>query len=157
MHEIKLISKSLDDTSLIADYIASLFKNNNGGVLFLDGDLGAGKTTFTKAFAKHLNIYDVVTSPTFNIFKQYTIDENTMLNHFDLYRIMSNVYDQGFEDYWYSNDYNIIEWSTYLPDEFKGMYLVKIDIQIDNEIRIFKIITQQNILEDKEKINELIY
>lgn len=123
---------NIDEMKEFAQKLARKMKDSPG-IIFLDGDLGAGKTTFTKFFAKELGIEDVVTSPTFNIFKRYEF-ENSALNHFDLYRIQSDVYDQGFEEYWDNkNEITIIEWSIYLPGEFQEIASYKINITINSE------------------------
>ncbi|WP_423364554.1 tRNA (adenosine(37)-N6)-threonylcarbamoyltransferase complex ATPase subunit type 1 TsaE [Mycoplasma sp. P36-A1] len=135
--KLELILSSLDETALFAKKIASVVSKSKG-VIFLDGDLGAGKTTFTKLLAKNLGINEIVTSPTFNIFKRYEFNSSA-LNHFDLYRIKENVYDNGFEDYWFDpNEISIIEWSTFLPEEFQDICLLKLNIEIigDNKRKI---------------------
>jgi len=122
----------LEDLELFANKIAMLLKRDKG-VIFLDGELGAGKTTFTQLLGKALGIKQVITSPTFNIFKRYEFSDSA-LNHFDLYRIQDNVYDQGFEDYWEdTNEISMIEWSSYLPEEFQEMAILKINIKIIDE------------------------
>lgn len=85
-----------------------------GMVLTLNGDLGAGKTTFTKGIAKGLGIEKVVSSPTFTILKQYQGRLN--LNHFDAYRLEGQDIDLGFEDLIYSDDVSIIEWSGFIEE-----------------------------------------
>ncbi len=95
------------------------------------GKMGAGKTTFVKALCEELGVEDVITSPTFAIINEYTAstatsqgEENRMpIYHFDFYRIkrIEEVYDMGYEDYFYSGALCFIEWpeliEEILPDD----------------------------------------
>ena len=92
------------------------------------GSMGAGKTTFIKAVCEELGVTDVVTSPTFAIVNEYSIDHSPLnidhsLYHFDFYRIkkLEEVYDMGYEDYFYSGSLCFIEWpeliEELLPDD----------------------------------------
>lgn len=89
-------------------------------VICLNGDLGSGKTIFTKAFAKALGIHEGITSPTFNIIKEYN-DGELPLYHMDVYRLDGNVKDINIDDYFDKGGVTIIEWadtiSDHLPDE----------------------------------------
>jgi tRNA threonylcarbamoyladenosine biosynthesis protein TsaE len=92
--------------------------------------MGAGKTTFIKAICEELGVEDVITSPTFAIVNEYTISRQPspvthrpVVYHFDFYRIkkLEEVYDMGFEDYFYSGSLCLIEWpeliEEVLPDD----------------------------------------
>lgn len=99
-----------------------------GDVLSLEGDLGAGKTTFVQALAKTMDIKDTVTSPTFSIANFY--EGSTPLWHLDLYRLDTpeELEDIGYEDYFYPEDaITCIEWAEkaghYLP---KGLLTLRI-------------------------------
>ena len=83
-----------------------------GFVIGLIGDLGAGKTTFTKALAKGLGVEGVVTSPTFNIIKEY-YDGRLPLYHLDVYRLKSldEMENLGYEEYFYGEGITVIEWA----------------------------------------------
>ena len=92
------------------------------------GEMGAGKTTFIKAICEELGVEDVITSPTFAIVNEYSIDHSPLnidhsLYHFDFYRIkkLEEVYDMGYEDYFYSGSLCFIEWpeliEELLPDD----------------------------------------
>ncbi len=76
------------------------------------GKMGAGKTTFIKAVCEELGVEDVITSPTFAIVNEYQIKEKGKVFHFDFYRIrrLEEVYDMGYEDYFYSGALCFIEW-----------------------------------------------
>ncbi len=85
------------------------------------GKMGAGKTTFVKAICEELGVEDVITSPTFAIINEYEGEET--IYHFDFYRIkkLEEVYDMGYEDYFYSGALCFIEWpeliEEILPDD----------------------------------------
>ena len=85
------------------------------------GKMGAGKTTFVKAVCEQLGVDDVITSPTFAIVNEYS--GKTQVYHFDFYRIkkLEEVYDMGYEDYFYSGSLCFIEWpeliEEILPDD----------------------------------------
>ena len=89
-------------------------------VISLIGELGSGKTVFTKAFANSLGITEPVTSPTFNIIKEYN-DGELPLYHMDVYRVDGNVKDLNLDEYFYGNGITIVEWGDmieeFLPEE----------------------------------------
>ena len=104
-------------------------------VICLEGDLGSGKTIFTKGFAQAMEIDENITSPTFNIIKEYTTGEMP-LYHMDVYRLDGKVDDLGIEDYFSKDGVVIIEWADmikdYLPEE-------RLDIKIkvvDEDTRV---------------------
>ena len=81
------------------------------------GKMGAGKTTFIKAICEELGVDDVITSPTFAIVNEYTAQGDPVY-HFDFYRIkkLEEVYDMGYEDYFYSGALCFIEWPELIED-----------------------------------------
>ncbi|MBR2213610.1 MAG: tRNA (adenosine(37)-N6)-threonylcarbamoyltransferase complex ATPase subunit type 1 TsaE [Eubacterium sp.] len=93
-----------------------------GQIVCIDGDLGVGKTVFTKGFAKGLGVGDDVVSPTFTIIQEYT-DGRLPMYHFDVYRIghPDEMYDIGYEEYFYGDGVCLVEWSSrieeLLPEE----------------------------------------
>jgi tRNA threonylcarbamoyladenosine biosynthesis protein TsaE len=93
------------------------------------GHMGAGKTTFIKAICEALGVDDVITSPTFAIVNEYTA-QGSPIYHFDFYRIkkLEEVYDMGFEDYFYSGELCLIEWPE-LIEEVLPSDAVKVSIQ----------------------------
>lgn len=114
----KITSRSEKDTIELAQNLESeKFPNM---VICLQGDLGSGKTVFTKGFASSLGIEEAVTSPTFNIIKEYTSGEMD-LYHMDVYRLDGKVDELGIEEYYHKDGIVIIEWSDmikdYLPEE----------------------------------------
>lgn len=87
------------------------------------GKMGAGKTTFIKAICEALGVTDVITSPTFAIVNEYRSEEdNELIYHFDFYRIkkLDEVYDMGYEDYFYSGAVCFIEWPELIEDLLPG-------------------------------------
>lgn len=92
------------------------------------GNMGAGKTTFVKAVCEQLGVQDVITSPTFAIVNEYTGGDGTIY-HFDFYRIkkLEEVYDMGYEDYFYSGALCFIEWPE-LIEELLPEDAVKVNI-----------------------------
>jgi len=93
------------------------------------GTMGAGKTTFIKALCKLLGATDVVTSPTFALVNEYNTENGETLYHFDLYRINSvdELFDLGYEDYFFSDSYIFVEWAekaeALMPDMFKQVFI----------------------------------
>lgn len=143
--ENKITTYSEKETIEIAQNLESeKFPNM---VICLEGDLGSGKTVFTKGFAQALGIEETVTSPTFNIIKEYTNGE-LPLYHMDVYRLDGKVDDLGIEDYYTRGGVTIIEWSDmikdYLPEE-------RLDIKfkvIDEDTRALTFIPHGRIYED---------
>ena len=82
------------------------------------GEMGAGKTTFIKAICEELGVEDVITSPTFAIVNEYSLPDGECIYHFDFYRIkkLEEVYDMGFEDYFYSGALCFIEWPELIEE-----------------------------------------
>ncbi len=102
------------------------------------GKMGAGKTTFIKAICQELGVEDVITSPTFAIVNEYrSASTSELIYHFDFYRIkkIEEVYDMGYEDYFYSGALCFIEWpeliEELLPDD---AVKVKIEETADGRI-----------------------
>ena len=82
------------------------------------GKMGAGKTTFVKAICEELGVEDVITSPTFAIINEYSTESEESIFHFDFYRIkkLEEVYDMGYEDYFYSGALCFIEWPELIEE-----------------------------------------
>ncbi len=110
---MELVSHSPEDTARFAEDIAGRLAA--GDILLYRGDMGAGKTTFTKGLAAALDVRDVVTSPTFAIVNEY--NGKFPLFHFDLYRIdnFDDLYAMGFFDYLGRNGIIAAEWSENIP------------------------------------------
>ena len=129
------ISRSLKDTEALAKRIADTL--TGGEVIVLSGDLGAGKTTFTKGLAKALGVESEVTSPTFTIMNVYE-EGRLRLNHLDMYRIEheDDLYELGVEDAIGGDTVTVIEWNklTSLGDK-----VIYIDITVDKKNRKFNV------------------
>ena len=82
------------------------------------GEMGAGKTTLIQAVCRQLGVRDIVSSPTFALINEYFTDSGDSVYHFDLYRIndISEMYDMGYEDYFFSDAYCFIEWPEKAAD-----------------------------------------
>lgn len=94
------------------------------------GKMGAGKTTFIKAICEELGVEDVINSPTFAIVNEYRSGSAELIYHFDFYRVnkLSEVYDFGYEDYFYSGALCFIEWPE-LVEELLPADCVKVTIE----------------------------
>lgn len=134
--EIVYLSESLLDTEKLAKVIAkNVFA---GAVLSLDGDLGAGKTTFTKSLAEELNIKEKVSSPTFNILKCY-FDGKLPLYHIDAYRLEDGTNSNiGLDEVIEGDGVCIIEWGKFIRELIFEPLEIKITI-LDDKKRQFKI------------------
>ena len=102
------------------EFIAAMGDNT---VFALYGKMGAGKTTFIRALCQELGVEDVVTSPTFAVINEYRSDiAGELIYHFDFYRIkkLEEVYDMGYEDYFYSGALCFIEWPELVEELLPG-------------------------------------
>lgn len=137
---MKIIIHQLDEIRNAArQFIEQALKGDCQRVVAFYGSMGAGKTTFIRALCEELGVTDVVTSPTFAIVNEYEVDSSTsntqsntlplggggvgLIYHFDFYRIkrLEEVYDMGYEDYFYGSSLCLIEWpeliEELLPDD----------------------------------------
>ena len=117
---------SLEDLPSVAN---ELINNAPSKVLLFNGEMGAGKTTLIKEVCKELGIQDITHSPTFSLVNEYLSNTGETVYHFDFYRIEDEeeAYDMGVEDYLYSNNWCLIEWSENVKNLLP---LEAIDIQI---------------------------
>ena len=135
--DYKITTRDERETIQIAQNLESeKFENM---LICLQGDLGSGKTIFTKGFAQALGIEENITSPTFNIIKEY-LNGELQLYHMDVYRLDGKIDGTGIEDYFTKGGVVIIEWadliSDYLPEE-------RLDIKfkiVDEETRVLTFI-----------------
>lgn len=123
MAQYELKTNNSEETSEFAERIAAHLQP--GDVIALEGDLGAGKTTFTKGIAKGLDIKRTVNSPTFTIIKEY--QGRLPLYHMDVYRVEDSLEDLGFDEYFEGHGVTVVEWAhvikEQLPNELLTIYL----------------------------------
>ncbi|MBQ3083065.1 MAG: tRNA (adenosine(37)-N6)-threonylcarbamoyltransferase complex ATPase subunit type 1 TsaE [Alistipes sp.] len=125
---------SIDSEEGLREVAETLLESLDGRtVVALRGEMGAGKTTLIRAVAEALGVEDQVTSPTFALVNQYEGAGGERLFHFDFYRIddVREVYDLGYEEYFYSGDLCFVEWpekiEALLPEE-----VVEVRITVDS-------------------------
>jgi len=125
MKQFVRITTDSEETSQFAERFARLLQP--GDVIALEGDLGAGKTTFTKGLAKGLEIKKTVNSPTFTIIKEYK--GNLPLYHMDVYRVADAFEDLGFDEYFEGDGVTVVEWAhlieEQLPEERLTIFLYR--------------------------------
>lgn len=124
--EIKITSLNNIDNAAKA-FVEAMDQNT---VFAFYGKMGAGKTTFIKAVCEELGVTDVVNSPTFSIVNEYRSETTgELIYHFDFYRIkkLDEVYDMGYEDYFYSGAVCFIEWPELIEELLPGE-AVKVEI-----------------------------
>lgn len=104
-----------------------------GDIVTLDGDLGAGKTVFTKGICEYFNITDYVVSPTYTIVNEYKGDIDIF--HFDIYRINDEeeLYNIGFYEFLDNDGIKIVEWAKLIPEAFYGYKIKKVEILKDED------------------------
>ena len=143
--EYKINSKSERDTIEFAENLEA--EKFSGMVICLNGELGSGKTVFTKGFAAALGIDKTITSPTFNIIKEY-INGEMPLYHMDIYRLEGNIESTGILDYFDKEGVIIIEWANmiedYLPEDRLDIYF-KV---VEENRRILKVVPHGQKYED---------
>jgi len=119
MSQYKFISTLPDQTTEFARRFGKLLEP--GDVIALEGDLGAGKTTFTKGLAEGLGITRTVNSPTFTIIKEYM--GKMPLYHMDVYRVQSSDEDLGFDEYFEGEGVTVVEWAHLIEDQLPPQLL----------------------------------
>ncbi|MCW0953640.1 tRNA (adenosine(37)-N6)-threonylcarbamoyltransferase complex ATPase subunit type 1 TsaE [Weissella ceti] len=124
---------SVEETQKVAATLASIIQP--GDTLLLNGDLGAGKTTFTQGFARALGMKRPLKSPTFTLVREYQTPK-FQLNHLDVYRLgeEGGAEDLGLSEYFNPNSVTIVEWSEFiaedLPQDFLQIDLTRIEHDI---------------------------
>jgi len=109
---IQIQAVTEEDTILIGEKLAQLLKP--GDVLTLEGQLGAGKTTFTKGLAKGIGVKRHISSPTFTIIKEY--EGKLPFYHMDVYRLENSEEDIGFDEYFNGDGVTVVEWAQFIED-----------------------------------------
>lgn len=133
MHNKKLMlqAASLYETEQLAAWLGT--QAWAGMVMALDGDLGAGKTTFSKALAASLGVKEIVSSPTFTIIKEYE-GQTLPFYHMDVYRLSMEEADElGLDEYFYGQGVTVVEWASLieelLPEQYLAIEIETIDEQ----------------------------
>lgn len=129
-----MISDKPETTIEIAKRLAALLKP--GDVIALEGDLGAGKTTFTKGIADGLGVKRNVNSPTFTIIKEYM--GSLPLYHMDVYRLKDSEEDLGFDEYFEGDGVTVIEWAHIIEEQLPESILYVYLSHGDNGSRIIE-------------------
>lgn len=133
MQTIKVMSEI--ETKTLASKLAQLLRPNS--VITLTGDLGVGKTTFTKGLGEALGIKRTINSPTFTIVKSYHAE--IPLHHIDAYRLEDSEEDIGFDDYFFDQAITVVEWPQFI-DSFLPKDRLEISIErLGEESRLFKL------------------
>ena len=132
---MQFITKSPEETELLGQKLGAALRG--GEVVAYRGDLGAGKTAFTRGLARGLRIAMRVTSPTYTIVNEYT-GGRLPLFHFDMYRLGSSdeLFDIGWEDYLLRGGVCAVEWSENVADAMQDAVTVSIEKTGDDERRI---------------------
>jgi|TARA_B110000459_G_C16296466_1_gene352940 tRNA threonylcarbamoyladenosine biosynthesis protein TsaE len=125
-------SNSVDDLKEVAKKLISDFSDKR--VILFYGEMGVGKTTLIKVLCQQLGVEEPTNSPTFSIVNEYLSNQNKTIYHFDFYRIEKEeeVFDMGYEDYFYDNSYCFIEWPEKIPNLLPPD-AVKVKIILDDE------------------------
>lgn len=136
---MNFVLKDISDIDTAAKIFVEKFGDKK--IFAFYGEMGAGKTTFIKAVCKSMGVTGTITSPTFSLVNEYKTDNGMTIYHFDFYRIenIEEVYDFGYEDYFYSDKMCFIEWpelvETLLPED-----VVEVKISVDdNEQRLISV------------------
>lgn len=136
---MKITVKNKSDLIQVAQTLVDFAKNER--FFIINGPMGSGKTTFTKEICKVFGVEDTVSSPTFSIVNEY-LGANHSVYHFDFYRIKSltEVYDIGYEDYFYGDGICIVEWAEKVQSLLPESY-VEVNIKVlDEDAREFEFI-----------------
>ena len=122
---------SVEELSQVSEYLLGL--RDESDIIAFYGPMGAGKTTLIKNLCHRMGVTDEVNSPTFAIVNEYVTEEAESVYHFDFYRIkkLEEVYDIGYENYFYSGNLCLLEWpemiEPLMPEKF-----IRVDIALGN-------------------------
>ncbi len=129
---MKIISYIPDDLVNTTKMLINAYPDRK--IFAFYGEMGAGKTTFIKAICKYFGVEDIVSSPTFAIINEYLTSNQEQIFHFDFYRLKNagELFDIGYEDYFYSNSYCLIEWPEKI-EEFLPEETIRVEINVDRK------------------------
>jgi len=136
---MKFTISNINELTTVADEIIKL--SNTKKIILFYGKMGAGKTTLIKEICKRLNTVDNITSPTFSIINEYETQNKQIIYHFDFYRIESadELLNIGIEEYFDSGNICLIEWPQIIEHFFDKSEIIKIEISVENNNRIFSV------------------
>ncbi|MBP3551208.1 MAG: tRNA (adenosine(37)-N6)-threonylcarbamoyltransferase complex ATPase subunit type 1 TsaE [Alistipes sp.] len=132
----EIVVESLDELKNVAEEVVNSLDGRT--IVAFCGSMGAGKTTLISAIMEHLGSPDTVTSPTFALVNQYNTHAGDAVYHFDFYRInrIEEVFDMGYEEYFYSGELCLIEWPELIEDLLpEEAMVVRIEILSPTERR----------------------
>ena len=144
---------TFNEIDLLAKKLADYSKENT--VIALIGDLGTGKTTFTKTFAKEFGVKENLKSPTFNYVLEY-LSGRLPLYHFDVYRLCSSeeIYEIGYEDYINNGGVALIEWANIIEEDLPKEYIrIEFQYATKEDERLVEIKYIGNKKEEKELLS----
>lgn len=131
---MKLTVTTEQELPQVTEQVLTAFGNRK--VILFYGEMGVGKTTLIKQLCKQLGVEEVTTSPTFSIVNEYLTNTGKSIYHFDFYRIEeeAEVFDLGYEDYFFSDNYCFIEWPEKIPNLLpEETVTLKIELGENNE------------------------
>ena len=140
MCKTEYIANSETDLFEIAKKMLVNFSDQK--IILFYGEMGVGKTTLIKQLCKQLNVEESTNSPTFSIVNEYLSVEGASIYHFDFYRIEeeTEVFDLGYEDYFYSGNYCFIEWPEKIPNLLPGNAVKVTIVQDEQNIRLISVV-----------------
>lgn len=132
------VIKDIQDINRVAKIIFPKLREHS--IIAFYGQMGAGKTTLIKELCKLAGVRENVSSPTFSLVNEYHTKEGTSIFHFDFYRInrIEEVYDLGYEEYFYGNNLCLIEWPEKLGDLLPtDTFSIKIEVNQTGERQLY--------------------
>ena len=133
MNMVKILTENEEQTMNLAKKLTELLEP--GMTLLLEGNLGAGKTTFTKGIGEGLGVKRIIKSPSYTIIREYQ-DGRLPLYHIDLYRLdESEASELGLEEYFEGNGITVVEWSSVAPAELPAE---RLEIRLKTDVNHFE-------------------
>ena len=131
---MKFLCQDISELPAIAAKICDAFKPHK--IILFKGEMGAGKTTLIKEICKSLGVEGLVSSPTFSLVNEYKTSGGEIIFHFDFYRIknLQEVYDMGYEEYFFSGSYCFIEWPEMIEPLINFSHAF-VQLKVKDEIR----------------------
>lgn len=136
---VELTCNSLSEIDTVAASVLAAVKSHK--IILFKGEMGAGKTTLIKAICHQLGVENNISSPTFSIVNEYVTNKGEPVFHFDFYRIKNvrEAYDMGYEEYFFSGNYCLIEWPEMIKDLINFDTAI-VQVEAIDEIRRINII-----------------